>query len=403
MRRHFNIMDPMVAASLISGALSLLGSGVNFFSSRANRDFYSETGRYNRLVELGMNPNLAMAAVAGALSQPTEAPQVDFSGVGNASGQFILAKQTGSNINLQDSEAGFYRAKQLQSEMETYLLPLDFDEKVRINDSIIAKAAKEGHLFDEQASYWKETTKWIEPMSQAQISQMIASAQEAMSVVALNAEKIRTEISQQVANYAQAYMNNANTGYLQALTALTNEQTLSQEYITQKLSHEERSACYKACLDGMDYTLRQSIQGLPIPDDAKEYFVLASVLGDDDAKSKALDIVRLQGEMNGEAFTLQQKNMLDNWGRVTLNKLTDAPGQMFGGFANGFGYAAGARLFGLSMPTQGGFIPQGVNPAPAPSGTSNKWINLGRFKFKDGRTGTKFQKPDGKYYYDFDD
>ena len=380
---------------------SLAGSSLNFASGVQNRNFYSETGRFNRLVDLGMNPNLAMASVAGQPSAPTAAPEFDTGSVNESLKMLMEAPQMRADVNFTEANTDFVKSQKMFTDMQSFLLPLDFQDKVRLTTATIDKFKSEGKLFDSQADYWSEMANWVEPMSQAQISEMKAHALEMQENLNLIREKVRTEISQQASNYAAANSLNANASYLDALRLLTNEQTLTQQQITQEMTYAVKSELYRSCMLGMDYTLRQSINGLPIPDDAKQYFVIASVLGDDEAKQSALDIFNLQGEINAAAYDFQQDVMLRNWGKTFLNSIAGNSGQIissaaFAG-ANGM-LVRGAAGKGYQKKSD---IPSATKGNFMPSGTSNKWTFMGTVKNnKSGKVYKRWIKPNGEYYYE---
>ena len=395
------IMETMALMSLLS---SVIGGGLNVGLGLQNQAFNSETGRYNRLVSLGMNPNLAMASVAGLPSQATAPAQFDTGSVNQALRMMMDAPQMKADVNFTEANTDFVKSQKLFTDMQSFILPLEFQDKVRLTSATIDKYKSEGKLFDSEASYWSEMAKWVEPMSQAQVSEMNAHALEMQENLNLIKEKVRTEFSQRAANYASANSLNANPEYLKALQALTNEQTLTQENITQMMAYDKDTAMYRSIMAMMDKDLRTSINSLPIPDDAKEYFVLASMFGDTTAKQNALDIVDIQGEIDAAAYESQQEVMLHNWGKTFLNGIAGNSGQIVGGIATGATYG-----FTHGMVTNGG-KPVGVSgnnanpavvvPKGSPSGTSNGWKLMGLSKHNSGKVYKKWLKPNGEYYYE---
>lgn len=369
------------------------------------REYYSEPERFNRMTsDLGWNPNLAAAAIAGNASGVTQPAQAA------APTPQVLGDSAFSNLfggmmdRLYDTNEQSARVRELDSrsrfnDIQSFYFPLSFEETKRLNDEQINLWKSHGDYYDAFADYYNEMANWVGPLSAAECADRWANFNESMAQIELIGEKILTEqatqdlISAQVGTeYSKQALNYANAELAQSETLLTEQKRLTEVEITNLRSSEAGKALCEKIMASMDVTLRQSLGGLSLPKDVEEYIVLAGAVGDSLSKHKAEKLVEYQLGLSRRVYDQEVKNQLGNYWNNMLISLGDIPGDIAGGFGAGFGAAAGARVFG-SVPIGAG---RGAKAARGARGARGARSFTSETRVgSDGRTYRSFQGVNG--------
>lgn len=127
--------------AFLNASPSLIGQGAqNVFNAEhaaINREFWSERGRFNRMVGMGFNPNLAAASVMG-VSQSPGMPAVASPGMealNEMQRQMYDSPKQKSAINVDESFAHYNNAYAKFLETQNDWFPLDREAQINLWES----------------------------------------------------------------------------------------------------------------------------------------------------------------------------------------------------------------------------------------------------------------------------
>lgn len=168
-------MDPVVIAALIQAVASIGATAFNYSSSKDSREFSYEEGRYNRLVDMGVNPNVAISSVLGNSSPIGTPATANLDGLGEMLHGIIQQPAQKSNINLMDSEAEFNRAQALYTQMKSFYVPLEFAQREKLVNAQIMDLHSNSMMNDALAGKYKQEGLMVVPLASAELAKARSS------------------------------------------------------------------------------------------------------------------------------------------------------------------------------------------------------------------------------------
>lgn len=245
----------------------------NASQAEAARLFASEPERFNRMVKLGFNPDLAASSIMGqsAASVPFSpsssalgaAP--DFSQLGNLLGglpnQLLQQKLQEAQISNLNSSTKY------QDIMNGYA-PLTMQAQIDYLGAYKDKLVADGKMSDEMASFYNEQTKWIPILSHAEASQRYAETMETFAKI----DEIWSQIDVNVA-LSGKYDADAALSWQQVKESFERTENLKKEGLildnrVEQSSYERDEAWASSVQAVFDANYRGLMNGMPMSGDA---------------------------------------------------------------------------------------------------------------------------------------
>lgn len=330
-------MDPVVIAALIQAVASIGATAFNYSSSKESREFSSEEGRYNRLVDMGVNPNVAVSSVLGNSSPIGTPAMANLDGLGEMLNGIIQQPAQKSNINLMDSEAEFNRANALYTQMKSFYVPLDFAQREKLVNAQVMDLHSNSMMNDALAAKYKQEALMVVPLASAELAKARSS--------------IMNQIASAVAYLQQSELFSSQADYYDSLTTgqdIQNDIDLStidkQKSIIVSISKIKAALANDAEWQAIwrDYT-----NGLGLSGDFVQDLAIMKSFPQYEALSDSIfnSFVNLSNDI--QTREVQEANR--HWGSYFLNNLTSIGNDLVGGFASGAGMGLGMSAFGSGV------------------------------------------------------
>lgn len=327
-------MDPVVIAALIQAVASIGATAFNYSSAKESREFSSEEGRYNRLVDMGVNPNVAMSSVLGNSSPIGSPAMANLDGLGEMLNGIIQQPAQKSNINLMDSEAEFNRANALYTQMKSFYVPLEFAQREKLVNAQVMDLHSNSLMNDALAGRIKQEALMVVPLASAELAKARSS--------------IMNQIASAVAYLQQSELFSSEGAYYDSLktgqdiqNSIDDKTKQDQVDIIVQISKlksalardAEWSTLWKDHTNGLGLS-GDFVQDLAIMKSIPAYAPLADTILD--------KFTYLSNEI--QTREVQEANR--HWGSYFLQNLTSIGNDVVGGFASGAGMGLGMTAFG---------------------------------------------------------
>lgn len=250
------------------------------------RNLNEMPNRYQSMLDLGINPNLAADSILGGTgSTPASAlsaPQYPspLSTMGSLNQLFGNIQDSLMNSEKRSAEVANLRADTDKKQIEAGLLPRDYqlrvmstDAQIRLWSATADKYCKEAKLTEVETNLVKQQNIYYGRLSEAEIQSYKAKVAEAYANANLAMEKLRTEEksrkvmdSQIAVNDSQVAVNGAQVQNLGANTDLQYQQAYNTEVNTERVKIAKN--------------FEDSLGGIPLTADAQKYIHSLVLKGD---------------------------------------------------------------------------------------------------------------------------
>lgn len=367
------------------------------------QQFNSAPAQYDRLVSIGINPNMAASSVLGysGVTSPvggTGISPIPDNGIsamlGSSSAAFEMLQDVLMNKELKQSEAAVNRANARGIDLENEWLPITRETQIRKWDSEISRNSYASLLDDSMKKYYDELGEWVTPLSQSEMIESYSRTFQALANIDLIKEQINTEVSEQAVNYNQVRVGesviNVNDSVITLNEALADEAKARKVLVDRQARHQ----FYQNLMAYFDVKNRQAISGLPMPDELKEYLIVLKTIGTNQQQQNADNIFKQYFQFSRDLYDEQVNNHWRNWGKNFVNdfgvkdlipNVIITPG--------GAGYVPTPGSRGPNT-TRSSSAPK--RAMPTPSEINPKY--MGKVK-RNGGIYDKYLQPDGTYSY----
>lgn len=337
-------MLELFAGSNLGGALlnatpALIGQNAqnkfNAEQAAINREFWSERGRYQRMVSMGFNPNLAAASVMGVSQSPGMPAQASsgMEALNEMQRQMYDSPAQKANINMDNSVAHYNDSMKRYIDTQNDWYPISQEAQINLWE---AEKANFNHLNDYYDALGDKiyTELSLMPMvSYAEAYERYAKAKQAfadikriLSEVGVNVEQKRLIGFQADIAEVDSYVKDVTVAYQVAFEQL-------------------KTQFQNALAKNEDWALKinEITNGLGFTGDLMLDLALISATGDDG--SKTVDsIFKSMLDVSGKADDLQVEIQKRNYGIKWLMSLGYTYQDALKAFSGGLGAGLGASL-----------------------------------------------------------
>lgn len=393
----------------------MLDSQQNFNADEAekSRD-WAVNGRFNDMIGLGFNPDLAAASVMGSSSTPGFAAQSPQSPQVPALGSLLqnsLGGMTENLVNqyLNQAYVDNLNANTRKTDVETDWIPLTNAAQIDYWGALTEKAVKEGFVAEELVELYKKQGSMVVPLAQSEIAKNYSAATSSLAQASLFWEEAETQEALQSLYGSEEAVNwqkvlNLKQDIKESDARIRELDSRADLNLAEKYTED-----YKGLQERLDFELRNGfLGGLPLTDDVKETLFL--MCATPEGKQKADDFI--QAYLNGcrELDDLEVELNARNRGKKVWNDIARGFGSVPSKFAEGFGFGAGYSISGDLLSGKGlkGASKEAAKGASARPNVSSRptaspWSKPVVKKAADGRRYKEWIKPDGNPYREWID
>lgn len=371
---------------------SMLDQQLDFNSEEAQiaREYLSEPERYNRLVQLGANPDLALSSIMGnpqtssfSAGSPGQVMPSDISSLSNLFGGFtdrMLTEQLNaaqidnlnSNTTGQDIENGF--------------LPLTLSAQVDYLGAWTDAKVKDGFMSEAMADYYREQIPWVAPLSASECALNYSRVTEAFAAADKFWAEAETQEHLQGLYDSEKALNWQSVKESIQRTKNLEKEGESLDILAETAAYERDETWAQSVMSLYDQEWRSKMDGAPFTGDVMlDLFFMRST---DEGKEFSEKFIKEYFEGSRSLYDYDMQNKMDHWLDQFLLKLG----------ANDV-LDAGSTLGGAAIIRGGkaGFVPSGMQTTPkaTPHG-----LKPGKFKSEvrvdsNGKRWKSYQTVDG--------